>query len=103
MYILVCFQNSSVFLSEILHLDTVVWPTLFYPLLEPCVVEKGLIVRACNCLAFKRILQAYFPTLLLAEQSSDNRALLLPRSMSRDMIGDGEKDERVQLDMKTGV
>lgn len=38
---------------------------------------------------------------LLTQESSDNRTALLPGRMAGDVVGDGEEDERVELDMQS--
>lgn len=53
--------------------------------------------------AFKRVLQGNLPSILLAQKTANHRLGLLPREVSGDLVGDGEQNERVELDVEPGV
>lgn len=42
-------------------------------------------------------------TILLAKESSDQQTLLLSCGMAGNLIGDGEENQRVKLDVQTRV
>jgi hypothetical protein len=46
------------------------------------------------------VLQSYFAPILLTQQSPNDRVSLLPCGMTGNMIGDSEKNKRVQLNMQ---
>lgn len=46
------------------------------------------------------MLQGYFAAILLAQESANDRALLLPCGMAGNMVGDGEEHQWVQPDVQ---
>ena len=49
------------------------------------------------------VLDGDLATILLAEESTDNRAFLFSQGVPGDVVGDGEEDERVQDDLELGA
>lgn len=74
--------------------------TLLHSLFKPCSWQQDFVIGATCNWAFKCMLECYLAPILLAEQSTNDRALLLSCGMAGNVIGDGEEDKRVQLNMK---
>jgi hypothetical protein len=45
------------------------------------------------------MLQTYLAAIMLTQESTNDRALLLPCGMAGNVVGDGEEHQRVQLDV----
>ncbi len=49
------------------------------------------------------MLDGDFSAVLLAQKRAYNRPLLLPQSMSRNVVGNGEENKRMKGDLEAGI
>lgn len=75
--------------------------TLLHPFDEPAIGQLSFPVRAFHHDAFECMFQGDLAPVLLAQESADYRAALLPGRMAGDVVGDGEEDEGMKLDMQS--
>lgn len=76
---------------------------LLETVLEPALVHQDLAIFAGDDFAVEGVLEADVASVLLAEEGADYGAFLSSESVSCDIVGYGEEDERVEEDLETGV
>lgn len=77
--------------------------TLLYSLFKPCGWQQNFAAGTTCDRAFECMLKSYLPPVLLAQQTTNDWTLLLPCGVSGDVVGDGEEDQRVKLDVEARV
>jgi hypothetical protein len=78
-------------------------PTLLQSIFKPLCLYGGLILLVYLHIAFESMLKRNLPPFLLTQQRSNNLARVTAHLMSRNVIGYGKKDKRMQGDDEVGV
>ena len=65
--------------------------------------QLSLAVWPRNSYTLEYMLQRYLTAIMLAQQSSSDRSLLLSCGVPSDVVRDREEDQRMELDTESGI